>query len=133
MSRTAQLIFEGKTYELPVVEGTENELAVDISKLRGSSGLITLDYGFKNTGATKSAITFLDGEKGILRYRGYGIEELCEKSSFLEASYLIINGELPTKNEFANFQKNIYMHTMVHEEIKNILDGFPSNAAPAAY
>lgn len=130
MSEKAELHFNGNVYELPIVTGTENEKAIDISKLRAQSGLITLDYGFKNTGSTSSAITFLDGEKGILRYRGYSIEELAEKSNFLETSYLIIYGELPTKQEFYQFVKDITMHTMVHEEVKNILDGFPSKAHP---
>src|SRR6056297_3695075 len=96
MSDTAKLIVNGETHELPLVVGSENEIAVDISKLRSSSGLITLDPGFKNTGSTKSAVTFLNGEKGILRYRGYPIEQLAEKSDFLEVAYLLINGELPT-------------------------------------
>ena len=126
MSEKAELHFNGNVYELPIVTGTENEKAIDISKLRAQSGLITLDYGFKNTGSTSSAITFLDGEKGILRYRGYSIEELAENSNFLETSYLIIYGELPTKQEFDQFVKDITMHTMVHEEVKYILDGFPS-------
>jgi citrate synthase len=130
MSEKAELHFNGNVYELPIVTGTENEKAIDISKLRAQSGLITLDYGFKNTGSTSSAITFLDGEKGILRYRGYAIEDLAEKSNFLETSYLIIYGELPTKQEFDQFVKDITMHTMVHEEVKNILDGFPSKAHP---
>ena len=126
----AELHFEGKVYKIPVVEGTENEKALDIGKLRAQSGLITLDYGYKNTGATTSAITFLDGEKGILRYRGYSIEELAEHSSFLETAYLIIYGELPTKDEYSQFVGDITKHTMVHEEVKSILDGFPSKAHP---
>ncbi len=130
MSRTAEIKFEGKTYALPVVEGTEDELGIDIEKLRSESGLITLDPGFKNTGSTKSAITFLDGEKGILRYRGYSIEELAEKSTFLEVSYLLIYGELPTVEQLTDFQNQIKVHTLVHEDIKKILEGFPSNAHP---
>ncbi len=130
MSDKATLTYEGKTYELPVVEGTENEKGIDISKLRALSGLITLDPGFKNTGSTKSAITYLDGENGILRYRGYSIEELAENASFLEVSYLVIYGELPNKSQYELFCKEITEHTLVHEEIKNILDGFPSNAHP---
>jgi len=130
MSDKATLTYEGKTYELPVVEGTENERGIDISKLRALSGLITLDPGFKNTGSTKSAITYLDGENGILRYRGYSIEELAENASILEVSYLIISGELPNKSQYELFCKEITEHTLVHEEIKNILDGFPSNAHP---
>jgi citrate synthase len=130
MAKTAQLIYEGKTYELPVVEGSENEVAVDIGDLRDQSGVITLDFGYKNTGATKSAITFLDGDKGILRYRGYPIEELAEKSTFLEVSYLLIFGELPTQAQLEKFTNDIKKHTLVHEDIKKILDGFPSAAHP---
>ncbi len=119
-----------KVYQLPVIEGTEGERAIDIAKLRAESGLVTIDPGFKNTGSTQSAITFLDGEKGILRYRGYSIEELAEKSSFLEVSYLLINGELPTSDELEKFKSKITHHTLIHEDIKSILDGFPSNAHP---
>ena len=130
MSDFAEIIYDGKSYQLPVVEGSEGEKAIDISKLRGSSGLITIDKGFKNTGSTESAITFLDGEKGILRHRGYTIEELAEKSSFIEVSYLVIYGELPTQEELANFKNDITQHTLVHEDVKAILDGFPSKAHP---
>ena len=130
MSNSAQINVDGNSYELPVIEGTENEKAIDISKLRGQSGIITIDPGFKNTGSTKSAITFLDGEKGILRYRGYSIEELAEKSSFMEVSYLLIYGELPTAEQYAQFRKDITLHTMVHEDVKKILEGFPSVAHP---
>jgi citrate synthase len=130
MSDHAKLSYAGKDYDLPVIEGTEKEVAVDISKLRADSGLITIDPGFKNTGSTKSAITFLNGEEGILRYRGYSIEELAEKSSFIEVSYLLIYGELPTKTQLENFRNEITTHTLVHEDIKKILDGFPSNAHP---
>src|SRR6476646_5817185 len=103
MSETAQLKIGDKTFELPVIEGTEGEKGIDISKLRDLTGYVTLDIGYKNTGATKSAITFLDGEKGILKYRGYPIEQLAEKSSFLEVAYLLIYGALPTKAELDNF------------------------------
>lgn len=130
MSESAKLSFKGQDYEFPVITGTENESAIDIAKLRASSGLITLDPGYKNTGATKSAITFLDGEEGILRYRGYRIEDLAEKSTFVEVSYLLIYGELPTQAEYENFSKEITHHTLVHEDIKKILEGFPSNAHP---
>ncbi len=130
MSKTAELTFEGKTYEMPVIEGTENEKAIDISKLRAQSGLITLDPGFKNTGSTQSAITYLDGEEGVLRYRGYRIEDLTEKASFLEVAYLLIFGELPAEEEMKNFKESIIHHTLVHEDIKKILDGFPSNSHP---
>ncbi|MGB3585235.1 MAG: citrate synthase [Tunicatimonas sp.] len=127
---TAELKIEDKSYELPIVEGSEKEKAVDISKLRGKSGYITIDPGFKNTGSTTSSITFLDGEEGILRYRGYSIEELTSKSSFLEVAYLLINGELPSADEFSSFKEKITHHTMVHEDYKKILDGFPSRAHP---
>lgn len=130
MSKTAEIKYKDKSYELPVIEGTENEEAIDISNLRSSSGLITIDPGFKNTGSTKSAITFLDGEKGILRYRGYPIEQLAEKSSFIEVAYLLIYGELPNKEDLDKFTGNIKKHTLVHEDIKKILEGFPSNSHP---
>ena len=130
MSEHAEIKFQDKSIELPIVEGTEHELGIDIGKLRATSGLITLDPGFKNTGSTKSSITFLDGEKGILRYRGYSIEDLAEKSSFLEVSFLLIYGELPSKEQLETFQNEIKYHTLVHEDIKKILEGFPSNAHP---
>ncbi|HOY94568.1 MAG TPA: citrate/2-methylcitrate synthase, partial [Catalimonadaceae bacterium] len=130
MMSVAQLTFEGKTIELPVIIGTENEKAIDISTLRDATGLVTMDLGYKNTGATKSAVTFLDGELGILRYRGYPIEQLAEKSNFIEVAYLLIYGELPTKAQFDEFTEQIKMHTLVNEDIKKILDGFPASAHP---
>ena len=130
MSNFAELNYEGKSYQLPIMEGSEGEMAIDISKLRGTSGLITIDKGFKNTGSTESAITFLDGEKGILRHRGYTIEELADKSSFIEVAYLVIYGELPTQEELSAFKQEITLHTLVHEDVKAILDGFPSKAHP---
>lgn len=130
MSKTAELIIDGKSYSLPIIEGTENELAIDISELLEKTGTVTLDLGYKNTGATKSGITFLDGDKGILRYRGYGIEELAEKSNFLEVAYLLIFGELPNQQQYDKFSHDIKTHTLVHEDIKKILDGFPSTAHP---
>ncbi len=130
MSETVKLTFEGKEYEFPIVTGTENEKGIDIDKLRALTGLITLDSGYKNTGACKSSITFLDGEKGILRYRGYNIEELAEKADFLEVAYLLVFGELPSKTEYEKFIKTIHKYTMVHEEMKGILDGFPKTAHP---
>lgn len=130
MSKTAEIKVDGKTYELPLIEGTENEKAIDISAFRGQSGVITIDPGFKNTGSTQSAITFLDGENGILRYRGYPIEQLAEKSTFLEVAYLLIYGELPEKSKFDSFKIQITNHTLVHEDIKKLLDGFPSTAHP---
>jgi citrate synthase len=129
-AKTAELIIDGKSYTLPLVEGTENEVAIDISELLEKTGAITLDLGYKNTGATKSAITFLDGDKGILRYRGYSIEELAEKSNFLEVAHLLIFGELPNKKQLDQFSHDIKTHTLVHEDIKKILDGFPSTAHP---
>jgi citrate synthase len=130
MSKTVELIIDGKSYTFPVVEGTEKELAIDISELRERTGYITLDIGYKNTGSTKSAITFLDGEQGILHYRGYPIEELAEKSTFLEVAYLLIFGELPTRAQYEKFTDDITRRTLVHEDIKKILDGFPSTAHP---
>jgi citrate synthase len=130
MAKTAELTINGKTYKFPVVEGTENEMAIDISNLLEEAGLITLDFGYKNTGATKSAITFLDGDKGILRYRGYAIEDLAASSNFLEVAYLLIFGELPTADQYQKFTDDIKKHTMVHEDTRKILDGFPSSAHP---
>jgi citrate synthase len=130
MSETAQLKIGDKTYDLPVIEGTENEKALDISKLRDLTGYITLDIGYKNTGATKSAITFLDGEQGILKYRGYPIEQLAEKSTFVEVAYLLIYGKLPTQEQLKNFQFELNRHTLVHEDMKKFFDGFPSNSHP---
>ncbi len=130
MSKVAEIHYDGKVYEMPVIEGSEKEKAIDINNLRAKSGLITIDEGFKNTGSTTSAITFLDGELGILRYRGYPIEELAEKSTFLEVSHLLIYGHLPKQEEFEKFKKEITHHTLVHEDIKKILEGFPSNAHP---
>ena len=130
MSKTAELTIDGKTYALPIFTGTENEVAIDIGKLRDQSGVVTLDPGYKNTGATKSAITYLDGDNGILRYRGYSIEELAEKSTFIEVAYLLIFGELPGADQLQRFRNDIKTHTLVHEDVKKILDGFPSSAHP---
>src|SRR4051812_33496227 len=130
MSDTAQLIIGDKTYDLPVIEGTEGEKAIDISKLRDQSGFVTLDIGYKNTGATKSAITFLDGEVGILKYRGYPIEQLAEKSTFVEVAYLLIYGDLPSVEQLKNFELEISRHTLVHEDMKKFFDGFPSGSHP---
>ena len=130
MGKKAELHYDGKRYDFPVIIGTENEIAIDISKLRKEAGIITLDKGFKNTGSTESAITFLDGEKGILRYRGYSIEDLAEKSTFLEVAFLLIYGELPNIQELDNFKEEISKHTLVHEDVRAILDGFPSKSHP---
>ena len=115
---------------MPVIEGSEDEKAVDIKKLRAESGLVTIDPGYKNTGSTTSGVTFLDGEKGILRYRGYSIEDLAEKSTFLEVAYLLIYGELPSKEVFTKFKSDITLHTLVHEDMRKIFDGFPATAHP---
>lgn len=130
MSEIIQLKIGDKTYDLPVIQGTEDEKAIDISKLRDLTGYVTLDIGYKNTGATKSAITFLDGEAGILKYRGYPIEQLAQKSSFLEVAYLLIYGSLPTADQIKNFQTQINGHTLVHEDLKKFFDGYPSNSHP---
>lgn len=130
MSKKAELHYEGKIYQIPVVEGSQNEQALDISRLRVDSGLITIDKGFKNTGSTESAITFLNGEEGVLQYRGYSIEELAEKSTFIEVAFLLIYGELPTSDQLDKFKESITKHTLVHEDVKSILDGFPSKSHP---
>src|SRR5690554_2768606 len=106
MSETAKIQFDDKTYELPVITGSENEKAIDIKALRAATGYITIDPGYKNTGSTLSAITYLDGENGILRYRGYPIEQLAEKATFLEVAFLLIYGELPTETELIDFKKS---------------------------
>ncbi|PLK43505.1 citrate synthase [Emticicia sp. TH156] len=130
MAGTAELILDGKSYQYPTIEGSEGEKAIDIAKLRDETGYITIDSGYKNTGATKSAITFLDGEEGILRYRGYAIEDLAEKANFLSVAYLLIYGELPTKEQYNKFDNDIRRHTLVNEDMRRIFDGFPVNAHP---
>ncbi|MFK8039521.1 MAG: citrate synthase [Crocinitomicaceae bacterium] len=130
MSETAKIEFGGQSIDLPVVTGTENEKGIDISSLRGGTGLITLDRGYKNTGSCSSSITFLDGEKGILRYRGYSIESLAEGADFLEVAYLLIFGELPNKEQLAKFHADIKEKSHVDEDVKKILDGFPKSAHP---
>lgn len=130
--KEAILKFGDKEYTLPVVEGSEGELGIDITKLREMTGLITLDNGYMNTGACKSSITFLDGEKGILRYRGIPIEQLAERSSFVETSYLLIYGRLPTATELQKWTTNLTRHTMLHEDLKRFYDGFPRDAHPMA-
>ena len=127
----AKLQIGENSYEFPLIEGTENELAIDIKTLRSlSDGVITIDAGYKNTGACKSAITFLDGEKGILRYRGYSIEELAEKADFLEVAYLLIFGELPTKEQLAQFHLDIKDKAIVDDDVRKIIDAFPKTAHP---
>jgi citrate synthase len=131
MSKIATLEIEGKKYEFPIIEGTENELGIDIKTLRGvTDSVITIDPGYKNTGACESAITYLDGEKGILRYRGYSIEELADKADFLEVAYLLIFGELPTSDELAKFHADIKEQSIVDEDVKKIMEGFPKSAHP---
>lgn len=130
MSKTAILELDGKKYEFPVIVGSENEVGIDINKLRDLSGAITMDPGYKNSGSCASEITFLDGEEGILRYRGYAIEDLADKADFLEVAYLVIFGELPTKQQLEQFETDIRKYTLVNEEMKNIIDGFPKTAHP---
>ncbi|HUI07825.1 MAG TPA: citrate synthase [Verrucomicrobiae bacterium] len=132
MSEYAKLEIGGKTYQLPIVVGTEGERAVDISKLRDESKHITLDDGYSNTGSCLSAITFIDGEKGILRYRGVPIEELAEKSTFIETAYLLIYGHLPTSKELHRFSELLTQNEMLHEDMKFHFEGFPPNAHPMA-
>jgi len=130
MGEIAKLELNGVVYEFPVIEGSENEKAIDISSLRGKTGYITIDPGFKNTGSTTSAITYLDGELGILKYRGYPIEQLAEKASFIEVAYLLIYGELPTKTELEDFTNSITKHTLVHEDMKQFFEAYPAKAHP---
>ncbi len=130
MGETVKLVAGDKTHELPVVVGSEGEMGIDISSLRAKSGYITLDPGYMNTGACQSAITFIDGENGILRYRGIPIETLAEKSTFLEVAYLLMYGKLPTKLELEAFVTRVKKHTLLHEDIKNFYDGFPRDAHP---
>lgn len=132
MGDTATLNINGSTYELPVVVGTENEVGIDISELRAKSSCITLDDGYANTGSCKSTITYIDGEKGILRYRGYPIEVLAEKSSFVEVAYLLIFGELPSAGNLADFRAKLVAHEFIHEDMRHHFEGFPPNAHPMA-
>jgi citrate synthase len=132
MTQKAKLAYDDKTYEMPIVEGTYAERGVDIRSLRKDTGLITLDSGYMNTGATTSEITYISGEEGILLYRGYPIEQLAEKSSFVETSYLLIYGELPTSTQLEEFSNLLTYHSMLHEDMRHFFDGFPSNAHPMA-
>jgi citrate synthase len=129
---TATLHLNGQEYEFPVLTGSEGEVGLDISKLRIQSGAITLDSGYGNTGSCESAITFIDGEKGILRYRGYPIDQLAEKSSFIEVAYLLIYGELPTTPQLEDFRYKLTYHTLIHEDMKKFYEGFPRTAHPMA-
>ncbi len=131
-NHTAKLILDGQEVELPTMVGTEQEKAVDISKLRSLTGYITLDEGYVNTGSTTSAITFLDGEQGILRYRGYPIEDIAQHCDFVETSYLLIYGKLPTEKELSDFRESIRRHTMIHEDMRAFYNGFPRDAHPMA-
>ena len=131
MTEKAKIILpDGQTMDLPVLTGSENEKGIDISGLRKQTGYITLDPGFVNTGSCESSITFLDGEKGVLRYRGYPIEELAEKSTFIEVAYLLINGELPKKDQLENFTNRINLHSMIHEDMRHFFEGFSQNSHP---
>ena len=131
MTEKAKIIFpDGQSFDFPVLTGSEHEKGIDISSLRKRTGYITLDPGFVNTGSCESSITFLDGEKGVLRYRGYPIEELAEKSSFIEVGYLLINGELPKKDQLENFTNRINLHSMIHEDMRHFFEGFSQNSHP---
>src|SRR5438309_6009687 len=132
MTRTATLTFDGKTVELPVLEGSEGERAIDITQLRARTGLITLDPGLGNTGACRSAITFIDGERGILRYRGIPIEQLAERGTFIETTWLLIFGRLPTQAELDRFRDRLTYHAPLHEGFKHHFEGFPVDAPPMA-
>ena len=132
MANTARLEVNEKSIDLPLVMGSESEIGIDISKLRSQTKAITLDPGFVNTGSCESGITFLDGEKGILRYRGYPIEQLAEKSNFLEVSYLLIYGELPLNQQLNDFEYNVKQHTLLHEDVRHIYQAFPKDAHPMA-
>ena len=129
-SQNVQLVYQGKTIQMPLVRGTEGEVGIDISKLRQETGLVTLDPGYGNTGSCQSSITFIDGEQGILRYRGYPIEELAEKSTFLEVSYLLLFGDLPTKDQLDKFSAEITHHTMLHENFGRFFGALPKDAHP---
>jgi citrate synthase len=126
----AMLTLDGKTTTLPVIRGSEGEVAIDIQKLRGATGAITLDPGYGNTGACRSAITFIDGERGVLRYRGYTIEELAAKSTFLEVAWLLLHGELPTAADREGFASDVRHHTMLHENFRHFFDALPKDAHP---
>src|SRR5262249_42286544 len=132
MSPKAELRVDGRTIPLDIIEGTEGERALDIRKLRDETGLITLDPGYANTGSCESAITFIDGEKGVLRYRGYPIEELAERCTFLEVAYLLISGELPTRAELESFSRSIPYHSMLHEDFRQFYRVLPKDAHPMA-
>ena len=129
---TAKLIVKGQEYEFETIEGSEGEVGIDMTKLRAQTGVISMDPGFGNTGSCTSAITFINGEEGILRYRGYPIEQLAENSSFVEVSYLLIYGELPTAEQLSDFEHNLTHHTLLHEDMKKFFEGYPPSAHPMA-
>src|SRR5580658_10451064 len=128
MSNEAKLELEGKVFDLPTVVGTEGERAVDVSALRANTGYITLDDGYGNTGSCVSKVTFIDGDRGILRYRGIPIEELAEKSNFIEVAYLLIYGNLPTETQLANWSEKLTRHSLLHEDMKHFFEGFSATA-----
>ncbi|NNG07538.1 MAG: citrate synthase [Desulfobacteraceae bacterium] len=130
MEQTAKLVIDGMTFELPIIEGTEGEKAVDISRLRQETGLITLDPGYANTGSCQSSITFMDGEKGVLRYRGIPVDQLAEHSTFVETAYLLINGELPNRRQLTRFSILLNDHSLVHEDMREFFESFPRRAHP---
>ena len=130
MDQTAKLLLDGKTYEFPLMVGSEGERAIDITALRSQTGLITYDPGYANTGSCKSSITFMDGERGILRYRGYPVEELAEHSTFVETAFLLINGHLPTRKELTRFSVMLNDHSLVHEDMREFFENFPRRAHP---
>src|SRR5512145_2319496 len=132
MDKNVEMVLDGKSCKLPIVEGSEKERAIDISSLRSDTGYITLDDGYANTGSCKSAITFIDGEQGILRYRGIPIEELAEKSTFIEVAHLIINGHLPNSSELRRFSDLLTDNELLNEAMKHHFEGFPTNAHPMA-
>ncbi|MCK1812832.1 citrate synthase [Streptomyces sp. XM4011] len=131
-AQSVELNYDGATYSYPVVNSTIGDTGFDVSKLRAQTGLVTLDSGYGNTAAYKSAVTYLDGEQGILRYRGYPIEQIAERGTFLETAYLLRKGELPTVDELASFRNEITTHTLLHEDVKRFYDGFPRDAHPMA-
>ncbi|MFN8452414.1 MAG: citrate synthase [Anaerolineae bacterium] len=129
---TARLVLNGKEYEFPLIEGSEHEVAIDFTKLRAQTGAIGYDPGYGNTGSCLSEVTFIDGEQGILRYRGYPIEQLAEQSSFVEVCFLMVYGHLPTAEELTTFQHNLTYHTLLHEDMKKFFEGYPPTAHPMA-
>ena len=128
--KKAKLIIDNHSLELPIIEGSEKEKAIDITSLRKETGYITLDPGFGNTGSCVSNITFIDGESGILRYRGFPIEDLVEKTTFTDLSYLLLYGDCKNQNDLLKFKKRLRKHAVIHEDMKRFFDGFPPNGHP---